>query len=39
MENKMKNKVKQIEEMAHKFCKSKSPCIDCLKKSRDKGII
>lgn len=32
------DKQKQIEEMAHKLCKSKSPCIECLKKSRDAGI-
>ena len=34
----MNDKQKQIEEMAHKLCKSKSPCIECLKRSRDAGI-
>lgn len=32
------DKQKQIEEIAHKLCKSKSPCIECLKRSRDAGI-
>ena len=33
----MDDRKKQIEEMAHKLCKSKSPCIECLKSLKDDG--